>query len=600
MMLAAAVYVFTVSLVIGGLALLAERAMAQLRWPLRWPWMTAMLLMVLLPSVMLVLRGRATPASTTVAEAEHSVVATGTDTRPRSNAAVAPITPTLGVWGIRPADVWEQWLPQLAARTTSADAPLSALWVCWSTTMMLVAWRALRRNAQLSRVLPSRVVQGTPVLVSDAVGPAAIGGRASAIVIPEWVLQLDEALLSLVLRHEREHLRAHDPRLLFAGLVLVVVVPWHLPLWWAWHRMRLAIELDCDARVLRDVNSPRVYAQLLLFMSQQRRSAARRVFGNALSLPLLLAFNPHRQHLTRRINAMTTRRVTHPVRLVLLVAASAGTATLATAIPAPAVMVPEVPARAIRSASRPISPRVVGAATASGTATPRPTRDSSIRAGEAPAARVLVKVTHLGVSLTGMPTSERPMEIVIYGNGPVRVGLGTAAPTVLRDTIRLDHLPAFTADVSNGDVHVEMRRAEGTLELGGEVSGGAMSTFTVRARHVVLEKGGMGVRMVNNPLAPAPRYDSADSSRRLSRADSTLVPTSEQLDRRLEALSAALARLGAPTDAQGSIAQMRQMNRLGLPASERAALGKRLDDLRRVLLVDSLQILRRRLDSARY
>lgn len=599
MVLAAAVYVLTVSLVIGVVALLAERVLAQLRWPLRWVWMTAMLLMVLLPSAMLVMRTRPRSASIVSVEAERQPVAIGTGTPSIANQPGAPIAPTSATWGFRPAELWGQWLPQLAARSSSIDGPLIALWACWSAAMGFVAWRALRRNAQLSRALPSRVVQGSTVLVSNVVGPAAIGGRVSAIVIPEWVLQLDQALLALVLRHEREHLRAHDPRLLGTGLVLVVMVPWHLALWWAWHRLRLAIELDCDARVLRDANSPRVYAQLLLFMSQQRRTNAARAFGNALSLPLLLAFNPHRQHLTRRINAMTTRRVTHPVGLVLLLAASAGVATLAAAIPAPAVTLPDKPAEDLRSTSRatsrPMSPPVAVAATV----TPPATRDSSARTGEAPVAPVLVKVTHLGISLTGVPTSNRPMEIVIYGSGPVRVGLGTAAPTVLRDTIRLDHLPAFTADVSNGDVHVEMRRAEGMLELGGEVTGGAMSTFTIRARHVVLAKGGMGVRMVNNPLAPAPRNDGADSSRRMSRADSALVPTPEQLDRRLEALGAALARLGGPVDAQGSISQMRQMNRVGLSASERAALGKRLDDMHRVLLVDSLQILRRRLDSIR-
>jgi hypothetical protein len=72
---------------------------------------------------------------------------------------------------------------------------------------------------------------------------------------------------------------------------------------------------------------------------------------------------------------------------------------------------------------------------------------------------------------------------------------------VLRDTIRLDHLPAFTADVTNGAVHVELRKVGGSMELGGSATGSPMATFTVRGRHVVLDKGATGVRVVPGAAA---------------------------------------------------------------------------------------------------
>ena len=36
----------------------------------------------------------------------------------------------------------------------------------------------------------------------------------------------------------------------------VVLMPWNLPLWWQWRRLRFAIEVDCDARVLASGRIP--------------------------------------------------------------------------------------------------------------------------------------------------------------------------------------------------------------------------------------------------------------------------------------------------------------------------------------------------------
>jgi len=55
----------------------------------------------------------------------------------------------------------------------------------------------------------------------------------------------------MVIAHEQSHLAAHDPLLLIVALFLLVLMPWNLPLWWQLHRLRYAIEVDCDSRVLR-------------------------------------------------------------------------------------------------------------------------------------------------------------------------------------------------------------------------------------------------------------------------------------------------------------------------------------------------------------
>src|SRR6202007_439942 len=78
------------------------------------------------------------------------------------------------------------------------------------------------------------------------------------------------SLRQIVLKHERAHIHARDQLTLLAALCLVAVAPWNLPLWWQLRRLRRAIEIDCDARVLRDATSETAYAEALLEVQQRR------------------------------------------------------------------------------------------------------------------------------------------------------------------------------------------------------------------------------------------------------------------------------------------------------------------------------------------
>lgn len=474
-------YATVLAVVIGVLAVLMERAAAQLRWPVRWVWLTAMLSMVLMPPAML-LKAHHEPSTNArivqpvaVSRFATDLPDTAPEALPQALTVAAPAAVTE-----RPPRIpresmttgWRRVLDRLIERTAMADHLLLYVWALLTGGLAARVGHGLWRLRILPRSLEQRSVHGTTVYLTESLGPAVIGGTWSAIVLPRWVLQLDHALLTLVLQHEREHVKARDSRVLAIGLVLLVLMPWHVPLWWAWRRLRLAIEVDCDARVLRADGNVKRYAQLLLLMSQQRGVQGQMSFGDALASPLMLAFNPQVHHLTQRINAMTARPSKHPLRLLTIGLASAAMATLAVAIPAP-------PKVAVASAPIPAATR-------------------------RPLEAVLIKVTRLGLQLAApLSAGSAPVEIVIYGTGAARVGIGTAPPTLLRDTIRLNHLPAFTADVSSGDVHVELRRTAGTVELGGDVTGGVVSSFTIRARHVVLSKRGVGVASTASPLAPA-------------------------------------------------------------------------------------------------
>jgi TonB family protein len=88
-------------------------------------------------------------------------------------------------------------------------------------------------------------------------------------VIPEWVLDLDASLRALVLRHEREHLAGGDPKLLLGAVAAATALPWNPVAWFQLHRLRAAMELDCDHRVLRVHPDARRYGSLLLAVAQR-------------------------------------------------------------------------------------------------------------------------------------------------------------------------------------------------------------------------------------------------------------------------------------------------------------------------------------------
>jgi TonB-dependent SusC/RagA subfamily outer membrane receptor len=105
--------------------------------------------------------------------------------------------------------------------------------------------------------------------------------------------------------------------------------------WWLFARLRLAVELDCDARVLSTVPSRRGYASLLLQLSQNVSQGA----------PLATAaLHEPKSFLERRIEMMSARS-THG-RGIRTAAASAlvfGTLALACEMPAPTMVRPPEP-----------------------------------------------------------------------------------------------------------------------------------------------------------------------------------------------------------------------------------------------------------------
>jgi bla regulator protein BlaR1 len=290
------------SILLGGLCALAAHALetsARLtRLPTRWLWLGALLATV----------GTSTSALFT---------AIGGATR--------LIPRRLGnTWLDDPAGTYIQYYESIGR----LDRYLSPL--LWTSSAVVAAIFAIaivrlvdRRRAWLRTSL-----DGQSVLVSDTEGPAIVGLVRSAIVVPRWALAESQRVRSLIIAHELEHQRAGDHLLSAIALVLTVAQPWNPAIWWIARRLRLALEVDCDSRVLRRGSDPRAYGLLLLEAGS--RAAGCRLPIPALSRPL--------SSLEERLSVITAERRSSRMRAARLVLVAGILVATAAFMPEPSAL----------------------------------------------------------------------------------------------------------------------------------------------------------------------------------------------------------------------------------------------------------------------
>jgi beta-lactamase regulating signal transducer with metallopeptidase domain len=234
----------------------------------------------------------------------------------------------LGPWNTAlPGRLRASALDALAAipETTDVTEPLMAglrvvsgiavgAWLLLSLGLMLaLVWASARANAERSRWATGEI-DGVSVLLSRDFGPAVVGFARQRIVLPGWVRQLPVMERRMVLLHEGHHLRAGDVRTVALGLGILVIMPWNPALWWQLRRMRLALEVDCDERVLCSGADRATYAELLVTLKV--RATGPRLVG--------IPFSEPRSWLALRIREITRRPRSRPSRRASLHGALAG------------------------------------------------------------------------------------------------------------------------------------------------------------------------------------------------------------------------------------------------------------------------------------
>ena len=252
-MLATIIYVVIVGVLLSAAALLAEYATKQRGTPRRWIWMVAITASLLLPLIISNVTIQV-PDLIKSAHTKQSIVL-----REATSVHV-------------PMAVFDLGMPDIDAQPHRLDAVFHRIWLTISLIVLtglvlsggLLYWRK-RRWAPGS-------LCGTSVLIAPDVGPAVVGLLRPRIVVPMWLLQESAARQQFVIAHEQSHLDARDPQMLTIALCLLVVMPWNLPLWWQFHRLRRAIEVDCDARVLRSGRDVAEYCETLIQVGQNQSS----------------------------------------------------------------------------------------------------------------------------------------------------------------------------------------------------------------------------------------------------------------------------------------------------------------------------------------
>ncbi|HEX6746322.1 MAG TPA: M56 family metallopeptidase [Longimicrobium sp.] len=270
-------YCAAVGVLLGLGAMALERALRPIGRATRWVWAAALLLTLAVPAATRFLPQMrpATPAPSS--GAWQATVSATTESLPRKRQ--------------------QPWLD--AARL---DAPLAVVWGASSAGVALALAGMAGVLERRRRRWPRTEVDGVPVLVSGDTGPAVVGLLRSRIVLPRWAVDADPEARRLVLEHEQEHVRAGDPRLLALGLLAAALMPWNPAVWWQLRRLRLAVEVDCDARVLRRRRDVLAYGAVLLEVG--RRTVHSRLAAAAFAEPV--------SSLERRIRIMTAPRVRRP------------------------------------------------------------------------------------------------------------------------------------------------------------------------------------------------------------------------------------------------------------------------------------------------
>jgi hypothetical protein len=311
------------------------------------------------------------------------------------------------------------------------------------------------RMRRARRVWPEAELHGSRVRIAPRVGPAVVGVVRPEIVVPRWLFGCTAAEQQLVLAHAREHLRGRDHLLLGIGSLVVALVPWHPAVWWMLARLRLAIELDCDARVLRRGVRAKDYGTLLIDLAG--RCTGFRMGATALA--------DEGSHLERRLLAMNANRAGRRWLRAGVLGTAAGLALLA-ACEAKVPTGPEIDAMDVGSVQRAatqlrpfnlmhgdstvffVNGRSVDALTANAL-TPNQIASIDISKGSTPTTASVIRITTNGEAPAydrSASSGMRRVHETLSGTGRVRSGAvkirtpgnEADAPLILIDGVRVE------------------------------------------------------------------------------------------------------------------------------------------------------------------
>ena len=301
-MIAWMTYATLIGLLIAAGAFAIERLVVSRGKPRRFVWLAALGLAVVIP------------------------VAGGLR-QPSASAVLEPTPAEPPAVGNKPAP--EHWIviPRVPIPEGAQPARIAVLiWGAGSLACVAALAGVLLMVARGRRRWEHRRLDGSPVYVSRSFGPALVGVAKPSVVVPAWVVALEAPARAAIIRHEAEHARARDHLALLCGGLVAAAFPWSPAIWWMCRRLRAAIEIDCDRRVIASGIGAADYGAVLLHAGS--RFHTRWGFAPAMGQP--------RSLLERRLKTMSEKRrklaVGHAAALAAL---SIGALVVACDAPAP-------------------------------------------------------------------------------------------------------------------------------------------------------------------------------------------------------------------------------------------------------------------------
>jgi hypothetical protein len=343
------VYAVAVGALLSAAAVALEAALRHRRLPARWVWIAALLTTLASPMWGPALHRESAPLAATLE-------------LPRATVG-APAEPAPG----------PSRMDRLVALAAREDARIAMAWALAAAVGLLLVGGALVHLGRRVARMPRGRVGGDEVVVSDDLGPACVGLARARVVIPRWLLSLSRSDLDLVLRHERAHAEARDPLLLAGALCAVAVAPWNPALWWQMRRLRRAVELDCDRRVLATGAAAGDYGRVLL-------EVLGRVRPRAFPAPALLEPT---SFLERRLTLMKRHLEIPTHRTIGALILASGFVALACEAPAPTSVAPTEPAQASSAQAGALLRDRAGEPAGAGPAADERARESSNAAADA-------------------------------------------------------------------------------------------------------------------------------------------------------------------------------------------------------------------------
>ncbi len=243
-------YVVFITLLLSGAALAAERSARLRRARTRWIWVVTILASLAIPTVI-------ASVSIQIPSLVSPTITRKIGTlREMTAVHLAPLT----------------WVRERTVNSAAAPNLNRTLRRCWLMGSAALFALLLLNGAYASwrkRQWRTGAVAGASVYIAPDAGPAVVGLLRPRIVVPSWLTETSQSHQGMVIAHEQAHLAGRDPLVLTVALFLLVLMPWNVPLWWQLRRLRFAIEVDCDARVLERGVDTRQYGETLIHVSER-------------------------------------------------------------------------------------------------------------------------------------------------------------------------------------------------------------------------------------------------------------------------------------------------------------------------------------------